>query len=541
MRIRRFAAAASAVALATALLLTGCATAGAPGSTDAGIVRVNGVEPANPLIPADTADTGGARIMNAIFSGLIYYDAKGTPVKDLAQSIKATPGNKVFTITITDGTKFTDGTEVTSASFVDAWDWAALASNKALNRASFSDILGYSADKDVSLVDSGGLVVVDGHTFEVHLTSPLPDFPQRLGLPEFLPLPAVFFDNPAAFGKAPIGNGPYMFDGAGAWTHGKRLKLTVNPGYGGVRVPNNTGLMMLFYDSLDTAYVDLLAGNLDVLDTLPASARATFKDELGRNWLDQPLAILDTITIPTRSAHLSKEEGALRRAAISMAIDRETIIANQFGITRAAAHDFATPALSTYSDNLPGAERLDFNPDAAKQKWADAEVIKPWDAATLEIAYDTQSGDQAWAEAVARSISAVLPLQVTAVPYPTRADLDAVIADHSIASAYTTPIHAQYPGVYAFIGSLYGSRSPANGGGYVSKGFDTDMKQGALATTVADTAVAYQRAQQQLLADLPAIPLWNTTSQAGYGESINGVAVDWQGIPLYFLIAKAAG
>jgi oligopeptide transport system substrate-binding protein len=541
MRMRRFAAAACAAALATALLLTGCSTAGAPGSGDAGIVRVNGTEPANPLIPADTVDAGGERIIDAIFSGLLYYDATGAPVNELAQSIEASEKNTVFTITIASGTKFTDGTEVTSASFVKAWEWAALKSNKALKRASFADILGYSDDEDVSLVDSGGLVIVDGRTFQVHLTSSLPDFPQRLGLPEFLPLPSAFFDDPAAFGETPIGNGPYMFDGEGAWKHGKRLELTVNPAYKGVRVPTNTGLTMLFYDSLDLAYVDLLAGDLDVLDRLPASARPTFKDELGRRWLDQPLTGLDTITIPTRLDHLSKEAGVLRRAAISMSIDRDTIIATLFGITRAPAHDFATPALSTYSDNVRGTERLDFNPDEAKQRWADAEVIKPWDEATLEIAYDSESGDQAWAEAVARSISSVLPLKVTAVPYPTRDALDAVIADRSIASAYTTPVDARYPGVYAFIGSLYPSKSPANGAGYVSKDFDTFMKQAALATTAADTAVAYQRAQGQLLTDLPAIPLWNTTVQAGYGEKVSGVALDWQGIPLYYLIAKAAG
>ena len=159
----------------------------------------------------------------------------------------------------------------------------------------------------------------------------------------------------------------------------------------------------------------------------------------------------------------------------------------------------------------------------------------------IEIAFDAESGDQAWVEAVARSISSVLPLKVTAVPYPTREALDAVIADRSIESAYTTSIDAPYPGIYAFIGSLYGSKSPANGGEYVSKDFDTVMKQAALAATAADAAVAYQRAQTQLLADLPAIPLWNSTVQAGYGEKVKGVALDWQGLPQYFLIAKAAG
>jgi len=541
MRMSRFAAAAGAVALATALLLTGCATGDAPGSQDAGIVRVNGAEPANPLIPADTVDAGGERIIDALFSGLVYYDSTGAVVNDVAESIEASPGNKVFTITINAGTKFTDGTDVTSGSFVDAWEWAALASNETADRASFSEIFGYRADKDVSLVDSGGLVVVDSLTFQVHLAAPLPNFPQRLGLPEFRPLPTAFFDDPEAFGEAPIGNGPYMFDGPGAWQHGKRLELTVNPGYNGVRVPNNTGLTMLFYDSLDVAYVDLLAGNLDVLDTLPASARATFKDELGRRWLDQPLTRLQTITIPQRLAHLTKEEGALRRSAISMAIDRATIIANVFGVSQAPAHDFASPALSTYSDNLNGTERLDFNPDEAKQRWADAEVINPWDGATLEIAYDTQSGDQAWAEAVARSISLVLPIKATAVPYPTSDDLDAVIADRSIASAYATTIAAAYPDVFAFIAAPYTSKSPANASQYASKDFDLLMKQGALAATPADTAVSYQRAQQQLLADLPAIPLWNSMVQAGYSERVDGVALDWQGLPLYFLIAKAAG
>lgn len=70
-------------------------------------VLVNGTEPQNPLVPGNTNEVGGGRIVDSIFSGLVYYDVDGSPVNDVAESIEL-EGDKTYRITIKDGQTFTN-------------------------------------------------------------------------------------------------------------------------------------------------------------------------------------------------------------------------------------------------------------------------------------------------------------------------------------------------------------------------------------------------------------------------------------------------
>jgi oligopeptide transport system substrate-binding protein len=538
MRRARFRVGAGSLAVVATLLLVGCTPSAASDGTD--LITVNGSEPTYPLIPANTDEPGGNRILDAIFAGLVFYQEGSEVVEDLADSIVPNADNTVYTITIDEGTTFTNGQEVTSDSFVDAWVWAAMAENETLNRRYFADIVGYSEEEDVSLEEAGGLVVLDDQTFEVHLTSPVSDFVQRLGHIAFAPLPEVFFEDPAAFGADPIGNGPYMLDGADAWQHDERIELVVNPEYEGERQPENDGLTMLFYESLETAYADLLAGALDVLDTIPDNARPTFKEELGRLWIDQPVTTLETLRIPVGLPHFTGAEGALRREALSQAIDRAGIAEDVFGGTRIAADDFASPALHRFPQTLRGADLLGFSPDAAKEKWVKADETAPWEG-TFEIAYNADGGHGPWVDAVAESIHDVLGIDAVGVPYPTLADLKTAIADKEFASAYRVGWRADYPGVVNFIVPLYATKGAANDGRYSSAAFDAQLKLAAAAPTLDDAAEAYRDAQEILLSELPGFPLWNTTVQAGYSDRVDDVGLDWHGVPFYHQITTRDG
>ncbi|WP_252893348.1 ABC transporter substrate-binding protein [Mobiluncus curtisii] len=134
-----------AAAAALALTMTACGSGSdsgsAEGKTNANAVIVgNDSEPQNPLVPANTNETGGGLILDHIFSGLEYYDAKGNPQMEVAESIKS-DDNQNWTIKIKGDTKFSDGTPVTSKSFVDAWNQAV--KHNMLNASFFESIQGY--------------------------------------------------------------------------------------------------------------------------------------------------------------------------------------------------------------------------------------------------------------------------------------------------------------------------------------------------------------------------------------------------------------
>ena len=55
----------------------GTASSGSTATSSTAVITANGSEPQNPLIPANTNETGGGKILDLIFEGLVYYDAKG--------------------------------------------------------------------------------------------------------------------------------------------------------------------------------------------------------------------------------------------------------------------------------------------------------------------------------------------------------------------------------------------------------------------------------------------------------------------------------
>jgi oligopeptide transport system substrate-binding protein len=537
LRINRLGLAAIALAAAGALTLSGCASA-APAAPAAkadatAIITTNGSEPANPLIPTTTNEVGGGKIIDSIFAGLVYYDAKGAPVNDVADSI-TTNDNTTYTIKIKPGLKFTNDEPVTADSFVKAWNYGALLSNKQLSSYFFEDIQGFSYDADSTLT---GLKVVDDTTFTVTLKSALADFPLRLGYSAFAPLPAVAFKDMAAFGKNPIGNGPYMLAGASAWKHNEKIDLVVNPAYNGGRKAKNGGLTIKFYANQGAAYSDLLANHLDVLDAIPDSAYGTFKKDLGDRAVNQPAAIFQSFTIPDRLAHFGGEEGKLRRQALSMAIDREAITKVIFQGTRTPASDFTSPVIDGWSDKLQGADVLKFNAAKAKELWAQADAISPW-SGSFKIAYNADGGHQGWVDAAINSIKNTLKIDAAGEPYPTFAEARTLITDRKITTAFRTGWQADYPGLFNFLGPLYATHAGSNDGDYSNAKFDALLKKGSSETKLAAANSDFQKAQEILLQDLPAIPLWYSNVTGGFGTDVHNVKFGWNSVPLYEDITK---
>ncbi|MPV88147.1 peptide ABC transporter substrate-binding protein [Georgenia ruanii] len=530
--------------LAGSLVLAACSSsspddkasgdAASGGGTSTGVITANGSEPQNPLIPTNTNEVGGGKILDLIFAGLVYYDADGAVHNEVADSIE-TEDNQTYTIKLKEGWKFTDGTPVTSKSFVDAWNQGALLSNGHLSSYFFEPIEGYSDSEDSELT---GLKVVDDQTFTVKLKQPEADFPLRLGYSAFFPLPQAAFDDAAAFGENPIGNGPYKLGGDGAWQHNVQIELVPNADYTGDRKAQNGGVTIKFYDTQDAAYNDLLAGNLDVLDAVPDSAFGTFADELGDRAVNQPAAIFQSFTIAQELPHFAGEEGKLRRAAISHSINRKEITDTIFQGTRTPASDFTSPVIDGWSDKVPGSDVLEFDESKAKELWAEADKISPWDG-KFTLAYNSDGGHQAWVDATVNSIKNTLGIDAEGQPYPTFKELRTDVTDRKMTGAFRSGWQADYPGLGNFLGPLYGTGAGSNDGDYSSAEVDDLLKQAAAAGSIDESNALYQKVQEILFKDLPAIPLWYSNVTGGSADTVSNVKFGWNSVPIYEEITKA--
>lgn len=534
MSIRLLGRSLVALAAAGTLALTACSSPDTASKADTtAIVVANGSEPQNPLVPTNTNETGGGKIIDAVFSGLLAYQADGKPVNDVARSIE-TSDSQHFTITINGDRTFSNGEKVTSRSFVDAWNYGAKKSNAQLLNSFFEDIEGFSAETDSELT---GLTVVSDTEFTVDLKAPVSDFPLRLGFSAFYPLPSIAFDDMAAFGAHPIGNGPYTLASAKAWKHDESIDLVANPGYTGPRKAKNGGLRFVFYASLDSAYADLRSGTLDVLDAIPDAAIATFEKDLGARAINQPAAVFQNIAIPERIAHFAGEEGRLRRQALSLAIDRPQITKVIFDGTRTPAKDFTSPAIPGWSGRLDGSGVLDHDAKKAKQLWADADTLSPW-TGTFTIAYNADGGHQGWVDAVANNLKNTLGIDAKGEASPTFALLRTAVTDHTIDSAFRQGWQADYPGLLTFLRPVYGTGALSNDSGYANPEFDALLAKGLAEPDVEAANAEFRAAHELLLRDLPAIPLWYSNVTGGYSASVDHVTFGWNSVPLYEQVTK---
>ncbi|MCM3656160.1 ABC transporter substrate-binding protein [Agromyces mediolanus] len=540
MKIKRIGVAAIALAAAGALTLTGC-TSGSPSSSGAAgdtsaIITTNGSEPQNPLIPTNTNEVGGGKILDAIFAGLVYYDAKGAVHNDVAESIESDDAQN-YTIKIKPDLKFTNGDPVNAESFVKAWNYGAALDNAQLSSYFFGDIEGFSLDENRP--ELSGLKVVDDLTFTVALVQPESDFPLSLGYSAFYPLPESAWDDLEAFGENPIGNGPYMLDGEGAWKHNEDISLVTNPDYDGPRKAQNGGLDIIFYASQDASYADLQGGNVDVVDQIPEAALSSYADEFPDRSVNQAAAIFQSFTIPARLPHFAGEEGQLRRAAISMAINREEITDVIFEGTRTPAHDFTSPVIDGYSEDVPGSEVLEFNPEKAKELWAQADAISPWSGA-FQIAYNADGGHQGWVDAVSNQLKNNLGIDASGNPYPTFAEARTEITNRTIQTAFRSGWQADYPALFNFLGPLYGTGAGSNDGDYSNPEVDALLKEGRAETDIDAANEKFQQVQEILFKDLPAVPLWYSNVNGAWNDTVDNVEFGWNSVPLYYQITKAA-
>lgn len=537
--------AATGVAAATLAACTGGSSGGSGGS-DGGsgsgeMIFANTTEPENPLIPTNTGEVGGGRVVTSIFAGLVYYTADGKAENDLAESIES-DDNQHWTIKIKSGLKFSDDSDLTAQSFVDAWNFGANAANAQLGQYFFEPIEGYAdlSKEDVAAdAKLPGLEVVDDTTFTVQLVSAQSDFPNRLGYSAYMPLPASAFDDIEAFGEKPVSNGPYMVD---SWTHDKEIVLVPNPNYDGPRKAKNSGITFVVYDSDETMYNDLLADNVDVIDQIPTSQLQNFESDLGDRAVNDPGAVFQSFTLPGYDPNFEGEAGALRREAISRAIDRKSICDSLFFGTRTPATDFVAPVIpGGGATDIEGADVLEFDEAKAKDLWAQAEAKSPFKG-PLTLAYNADGPHADWVEAVCNSLKNTLGIEANPTPFPAFGEMREQIRARKLTGTWRSGWQADYPSMYNFLGPLYGSGAAdgngSNDGDYKNPEFDQLLSDGLAAASEDEAIKIWKQAEALIMRDLPVVPLWYQNTFGGYSSLVSNVEYGWDTVPLYYEITK---
>ena len=547
MKQHRLVAFTSVLAL-LAVPLAGCGGSGSDSSSAANVITAFNAEPANPLIPGDTNESGGGRPIDLLFAGLISFDNDGKAHNEVAESITANDDASQYDIKLKSGWKFTDGTPVTAESFTKAWSYTANAKNAQLCSGFFANIKGYDKLQDTANLNGDeqleGLKVINDHEFTVELSQPDSVFPIKVGYCGFYPLPQSFYKDPKAFGEKPVGNGPYKFQ---SWDHDNEIVLVKNPDYKGNRTPKNDGVTFKVYTKDEAAYADIQSGSLDVMESVPASATKTFETDSTVQAYNKAGSVIQQFTIPSGLKHFEAgtEEGTLRRQAISMAINRNNICEKVLNGTGTPASDFTSPLTPGYSDSLKGSDNLKYNASKAKELWEKANAISPWTSDDkLTFAYNADGGHETIYTAVVNSINNTLGSEVAATnPYPTFNDYRTAVSDRKVQGAFRSGWQPDYPSAENYLVQNFSSSAAdgngSNDGDYKNSKFDDLCNQAAAAQTTDEANKLYQQAQEVLLNDLPAVPLYYANAYGVASTNVSNFEMNWQNLPVYENMTKS--
>ncbi|MEU0035979.1 MULTISPECIES: ABC transporter substrate-binding protein [unclassified Streptomyces] len=528
--------AAGAAAIALAATACGSGGGGGGGGSGSGIVSSSWGDPQNPLEPANTNEVQGGKVLDMIFRGLKRYDAKTGAAQDMLAKKIDTSDSQNFTITVKSGWKFSNGEAVTAQSFVDAWNYGASLKNNQKNAYFFGYIDGYDKvhpDTGTQSADKlSGLKVTGTDTFTVKLNQKFSTFPDTLGYVAYAPLPKAFFDDHAAWLKKPVGNGPYSVD---SYSKGSLMSLRKWDGYPGTDKAQNDGVDLKVYTDNNTAYTDLIAGNLDLVDDVPASQLKNVKSDLGGRYINTPAGIIQTLAFPFYDKNWDKSGSEKVRKGLSMAIDRDQITNTIFQKTRTPATDWTSPVLGKdggFQDGLCGGS-CTYNPTEAKKLIQEGGGLP---GGQLKISYNADTGShKEWVDAVCHSVNNAMGNDKACVgnPIGTFADFRNQITQHKMSGPFRAGWQMDYPLIQNFLQPLYYTNASSNDGKWSNKDFDKLVDRANAETDRAKAVSLFQQAEGVVRDNMAAIPLWYQNGSAGYSDRVSHVALNQFSVPVY--------
>lgn len=468
---------------------------------------------------------------NALFAPLVALDEDNNMELVHAESI-ATPDNKVWTVKIKPGWTFHNGEEVTAQSYVDGINTAAYGPNTWAMNYQLTNVEGYDALNPASGTPTSttlsGLKIIDPHTFQVTLKKPDSQLQVEMacGVTAWSPLPKVALADLAAYDKAPIGDGPFQMDGT--WeSPTSSVKVKAYDGYKGTK-PKVSSIEFKVYSSADTAYTDLLAGNVDLNSvnvTLPSAKLAQVKSDFSDRVVTSPLVKTQWLGFPLADKRYS---GVRVRQAVSMAIDRDTITSKIFGGFYAPATGLLAPGTMGGTTDTCG-EYCEFDPAKAKALLAAA---GGW-SGPMQIHYTAGQGLEAYVQAIANGIRQNLGISdVQLVASPTTSEFDAALKSGTKGPfatgwfGYPTPLDT-LSGAFLKTSS-YNARS----GFYSNPAVGSLMDQAMAARTPGEATGLFHEAEAQIMEDFPVAPMYNLNAVTAYSDRIEKPPVNLNGTML---------
>lgn len=455
------------VYLVIALALTACTT-NEPDS----VIRMGLTTAPTNLDPRFATDAISSRINRLLYRQLVAFDHTGMPVPSLASWEQLTPTHYRFTL-LEDGRSFHHGRRLIAADV----------------KATFDSILdpatGSPHRSTIDLIQR--IAVADDDHVDFFLKRPDSLFPGYLAIGI---LPADLMQQGYAFSTQPIGSGPFIFSG---WPQPGVAKLT--------RIKDRQLFEFTPVTDPSVRVLKLLRGEIDMLQNdLPPELVIYLEGKAGLSITKKPGNNFSYLGFNLQDS----STGQLNiRRAIAHAIDRAAII-------KYFLHDGAVPAQALLPPRhwagAKGLKSYSFDPARARLLLQQSGFTqkKP-----LQLSFKTST------DPFRVRLATLIQSQLAQV------GIKLNIQSHDWGTFYGDVKSGRFqlyslswvgiktPDIFRYV--FHSASVPPNGanrGHFNSQPVDAIIAQAEATAAFSDKAVLYQRLQEQLLTELPYIPLW---------------------------------
>lgn len=240
-------------------------------------LNVNFASEPQTIDPALNSAVDGAVMINHMFEGLYKWvdDGNGNATLALGQAsdVQVNDDKTVYTFTIREDAKWSDGKAVTANDFVYAWQrlvdpaTAADYSYMADILLNANEIMAGEADKATL-----GVEAVDERTLVVTLHTPCPYFEEIMAFPALMP---VRQDMIEAGGDqwtfsidTYVGNGPYKME---SWEHGANIRIVKSETYYDYAKLGPKAINFKLMDDANAIYAAYQSGELNFIEEVPVA------------------------------------------------------------------------------------------------------------------------------------------------------------------------------------------------------------------------------------------------------------------------------
>jgi oligopeptide transport system substrate-binding protein len=485
-----------------------------------------GVVPKTIDISLNTA-LDGSNVIQAAFEGLTVTDANNKIVPGVAESWKISKDGKVYTFKLRKNAKWSDGKQVTANDFYFSW-------MRLLNPKTMADYVtqmfyvknaeeyyNYTAGVSKKKVDikEVGLKVVDAQTFQVTLKAPTAFFlalcawsglcPQREDIVS--KDPTGWATKVAGY----VGNGPFKLT---EWVNKDHMTFVKNPNYWNKSKVKLDELKMVMIVDSTVALQAWEKGEIDVINTFPTT-------EVPRLLSEKKISVHPILSSSWVTFNMKKYpmNNLKFRQAMSYAIDRTAICRDilkggqkpsvgiqPFGMIEPSGKDFRTTKSYAVSPATPNIEK-------AKQLLKESKVDLT--KTVIKYAYNTNPTNKKIAEvlqAMWATIGVKVELQQSewGVFQAQRQSGNYDIARYAWIGDYPDPMT---------FADLFLKANGNNDAKYFNLRYEGLVKAAQNEPNPVTRMKYLHQAEDQLMADLPGVPINYGVSQLSEKASVKGV------------------